>query len=104
VRDERPDLSRRPASYGWLQDDVAFVSYYTNIPMQDRGTSADDLFTDVRQRWAIETMYRDIEHTFLSDSDSPNGTVRHFYFQFSVLLYDMWRTARVLADADDEIT
>lgn len=72
--------------------------------MQDRGTSADDLFTDVQQRWAIETMYRDIKHTFLSDSGSPNGTVRHFYFQFSVLLYNTWRTARVLADADNEIT
>jgi len=70
------------------------VYIYTDADMDEY--SVDDLATDYRNRWGIETGYRVLKEEFLPKSASPDATIRTFYFNFAAHLYNLWTTANIL--------
>lgn len=78
--------------------------FYTNADMDEY--SVEELATDYRKRWGIETGYRVLKEEFLSKSGSPDATVRTFYFNFAAHLYNLWTTANILRadDLDEDLS
>ena len=43
-----------------------------------------------RNRWGVETQYRQFKHKFYPPTRSPQGRTRAFYFDLAQLFYNLW--------------
>lgn len=71
-----------------------YTYFYTNVDPSE--TPPEELASDFRRRWGIETGFRVIKEEFLSKSASPDSEIRTFYFNFAAHLYNLWTAANIL--------
>ena len=50
----------------------------------------EKLARQFRNRWGVETQYRQFKHNFYAPTKSPNGRVRAFHFNLAQLFYNIW--------------
>jgi len=82
---------RRKSEPDEPMDDYTY--FYTNVDPSE--TPPEELASDFRRRWGIETGFRVIKEEFLSKSASPDSTIRTFYFNFAAHLYNVWTAANI---------
>ncbi|ELZ96569.1 transposase [Haloferax sulfurifontis] len=70
-----------------------YTYFYTNIDPSE--VPPEELASDYRRRWGIETGFRVLKEEFLSKSASPDSVVRTFYFNFAAHLYNIWTVANI---------
>jgi len=70
-----------------------YTYFYTNLDPSE--VSPEELASDYRRRWGIETGFRVIKEEFLPKSASPDSRVRTFYFNFAAHMYNIWTAANI---------
>lgn len=74
-------------------------AFATNLPLDENNPeeSANKIANEYKKRWGIETSFRMIKRTFGLWTTSDNPRLRIFYWLFSVLMYNLWILADILA-------
>lgn len=88
----RPSEKRAPR-YGENTDEEdkrygRWVGFVTDIDP----VTADrkELARKFRNRWGVETQYRQFKHKFYAPTKSREGSVRAFHFNLAQLFYNIW--------------
>lgn len=71
-----------------------YTYFYTNLNPEN--IPPEELATDYRQRWGIETDFRVIKNKFLAKSGSKDPALRAFYFNFAAHLFNIWTVTNIL--------
>jgi hypothetical protein len=82
---------RRKSEPDEPMDDYTY--FYTNVDPSE--TPPEELASDFRRRWGVETGFRVIKEEFLAKSASPESRIRTFYFNFAAHLYNLWTAANI---------
>lgn len=82
---------RRKSDPDEPMDDYTY--FYTNVEPTE--TPPEELGSDFRRRWGIETGFRKIKQDFLAKSGSPESEIRTFYFNLAAHLYNIWTVANI---------
>ena len=90
LKSEKKSRSRKSEPDGPMDD---YTYFYTNLDPTEIPT--EEVASDYRRRWGIETGFRVIKENFLPKSVSPSSEVRTFYFNFAAQLYNIWTVANI---------
>jgi len=74
-------------------DDGKKRIFCSNIPMKK--LKELNLSEKYRQRWKIESFFKDLKHSFLPKTTSKNYRYRYFLFRLSCCFYNMWVLMRL---------
>lgn len=89
-------LNRRPDAFAWpipeeetgsAGRDRDHVAFLTDMDLDDR--DLETLGRKFRDRWGVETAIREIKNRYHARCNSPNPTVRAFYFMMATVLYNV---------------
>ena len=65
-----------------------WVAFVTDIDPVT--ANREELARQFRNRWGVETQYRQFEHKFYPPTKSPNRRVRALHFNLAQLFYNIW--------------
>ena len=89
-------LNRRPDAFAWpipeeetgsAGRDRDHVAFLTDMDLDYR--DLETLGRKFRDRWGVETAIREIKNRYHARCNSPNPTVRAFYFMMATVLYNI---------------
>lgn len=90
VKSEKKSRRRKSVPDEPMDD---YTYFYTNIDPTE--ILPEEMASDYRRRWGIETGFRVLKEEFLPKSASPDSKVRTFYFNFAAHMYNIWTAANI---------
>jgi IS4 transposase len=110
------DFDQAEGQFTWgdlaPDDDVEYVAFITNKEVDSAGihpeltpedrrdeTTVWSLAEQYRQRWSIETTFRQIKHQFLPRTRSRDLGTRRFVWMLAILLYNAWATINLFVQS-----
>ena len=90
-------------------EDTDYEAFFTNKDIKSEGIRPSEdpvahdsrntvwgLAEDYRNRWSIETGFRQMKHQFSARTGSRDLGVRRFYWMLSIVLYNAWATMNLI--------
>nr|WP_272931412.1 transposase [Halobacterium noricense] len=90
-------------------EDIEYAAFITNKEIESVGIDPDEnpvahspentvwgVAEGYRQRWSIETAFRQVKYQFLARTTSRDLGVRRFYWMLAMMLYDSWAVMNLL--------